>query len=556
MAMRSAKPLVPGRAWLAGVARATASLFPGAIVEGLGWGLARRQAVGEAGALRRRDQQDLLAGLASGGYATPYQLNTSRVDYQAARALYQNTLEGYQLGGAFPKPIINSAAAFIGLPDWTHPDEAVQQLLADHREAWTSELSRLVRNVLRDGDVFARVDPPATGAALGSDDSGLCRLRLIPPEWVQPVPDPLGDSPDAWSALVIAYPMRGLSGPAGAGRELHYTLVETLTARARTLAVRGEAPEELQALDGLVEANPYGQIPVVHFANEAEDDRVFGASELEPVEPFLKAYHDVLLRGCQGHALFAKPKIKFTLNDKAAFLRNNFTTAELASRQVRLQGKDAMFFAQGEDAAFLTADSGVAATDTLLQLLYRNIVDVSETPEYVFGTAVQSSRASVQEQATPLIKKAERKRAQLTDPFRRLAGLALVVRAAALSQRLEPDAAARVALAWPPVTSEDAGEKATTIKTLVDALVTAMEAGLVSVEAAAETLREQVPSMEEWEPRFGDEPGERERVESSLRWLERIRASTLGLATPRPGAAGPGGPPEPDEGEEDEEGAA
>jgi hypothetical protein len=102
------------------------------------------------------------------------------------------------------------------------------------------------------------------------------------------------------------------------------------------------------------EPNPWGFVPVVHFRNEAEEEQLFGASDLEPVEPFMKAHHDTMIFAVQG----------------------------------------------------ITAP---------LELILYCIVDVSETPEFAFGTAVQSSKASVSEQMVPLARKIRRKRGQFEE---------------------------------------------------------------------------------------------------------------------------------------------
>ena len=41
--------------------------------------------------------------------------------------------------------------------------------------------------------------------------------------------------------------------------------------------------------------NPWGFIPIVQFSNERDPGSAFGKSELEVIEPFIKAYHDVML---------------------------------------------------------------------------------------------------------------------------------------------------------------------------------------------------------------------------------------------------------------------
>jgi hypothetical protein len=61
-----------------------------------------------------------------------------------------------------------------------------------------------------------------------------------------------------------------------------------------------------------------------------------------------------------------------------------------------------------------------ADTGQLLEYYFMLIVQASETPEFVFGTGIQGSRASVETQMPIVTQKAERKRAQLEHPFKQL----------------------------------------------------------------------------------------------------------------------------------------
>lgn len=471
------------------------------------------RAVGEISALRN-------TRLWSFSYFTPYKLDSSRVNYDLARQLYRNTADKYKLGAAFARPVINSTAGFMGAPHFTHADPEADRELEKVMTAWTGKLFRLNRNTLRDGDVFARI-AMVRGKFSGQE---VFDLQLISPEWVQPVPDPLTGS---WQELVIRYPVVVNDSN---GREMaRYTVTETLRPNSRTIEADSGAPAEVRAKNG-TEPNPWGFIPVVHFKNEAEEYQLYGCSDLEPIEPFMKVYHDIMLFATQGSKMFSRPKAKFKLKSVEKFLADNFSQDEINTGKLRFADKEIFLLQEGDDAAFITADSGLEGITTLLKFIYFCIVDVSETPEFCFGTAVQSSKASVSEQMVPFSRKIRRKRGMFEEYYQELAGLYLAMRAKMNNRRLETY---QVDIGWEELSPKNDKEVAETIKTLADGLSTGVEAGLLSVDAASEFLREFIPSMLPFADPDADDD-ERRRIAKSFALLWRLRDGQ-GLEEPKQG---------------------
>jgi len=440
----------------------------------------------------------------------PYTLNSTRVNYTLARALYANTEDGYKLGAGFAKPIVNTTAGFMGAPSFTHADPEADQALEAQFRRWTGRLLQANRNALRDGDVFARIVRVPDKFDRGRE---VFDLMLVPPEWVAPVRDPLTGG---WQEVVITSPMRIVDAD---GREqAAYTVKETLRADSREIEYDGRAPADLRAQNSKQD-NPWGFIPLVHVRNEAEEHLVYGCSDLEPVEPFLKAYHDIMLMSAQGAKLFARPKVKFALKNVATFLSDNFPAEETRGGKLKFADKELFLMREGEDVSFITADSGLAGITTLLKFLFFCIVDVSETPEFAFGTAVASSKASVSEQMIPLERKIQRKRGLFEDPYGELASIYLAMRAQVENQPLDTY---QVDVDWDELSPKNDAEVATTIKTLVEGLVTGVESGLVSLDAAAESLRQYMPSMLSWLDKDAEDDEQR-RVARGLILLQRLK---------------------------------
>lgn len=480
-----------------------------------------RHALGEINALR---QQIWTVS----DYYVPYTLDSSRVDYQLARDLYRNTNEKYKLGAAFAKPIINTTAGFMGVPHFSHDDPDADQALEEHFTRWRGKLLRAVRNTLRDGDVFVQLSRYPDKFS----QQPRFQLQLIPPEWVVPVLDPITGE---WAEVVIRHPVV-IKDENGRPVE-QYVVEEKWTPEQHIITADTRAPADVKAQDK-TESNPWGFIPIVHFKNEAEEYQMFGVSELEAVEPFLKAYHDVMLFAVQGSKMFSRPKVKFKLKDVQKFLRDNFPDQEIKSGKISFAGREIFFLQEGDDAEFITADSGLAGVTTLLKFLFFCIVDVTETPEFAFGTAVQSSKASVSEQMVPLMRKIHRKRGQFEEPFGELGSMFLAMWTKVENRSLD---SLDVRMDWDEVSPQDDAEIAQTINTLINGLSTGVEAGLISIDAAAEFLRDFVPKMLPWVDPEADED-ERRRVERSFALVQRLRDGT-GIDVPPTNQNAPQGQP-------------
>ncbi len=450
--------------------------------------------------------------LAGWGYSfiTPYTLDSSRVDYTLARELYRNVNDKYKLGAGFARPVINTTAGFMGTPHFDHPDPEASQALEDAFDRWVGRMLRINRNALRDGDVYARLgyepDPFKAGGQRFT-------LSLIPPEWVTPVPDPLTGS---YREVIIRSPVL-VTDERGAKIQ-DYVAVERITAKQRSVKFEGSPPAEVLAT-ARDESNPWAFIPIVHIRNEAEEHQLFGCSDLEAIEPFMKVYHDTMLFAAQGSKLFSRPKVKFKLQNVQKFLDDNFTAEERKAGKLRFGDKELIFLQKDDEAAFISADSGLEGVTTLLKFIFRCIVDVSETPEFAFGTAVASSKASVSEQMVPLARKIRRKRGLFEESYGELASMYLAMWAKVNNKALDTYDAG---IGWDELSPKNDKETADTIKALVEGLVTAMESGLLSLDAAAGFLREFVPSMLPWLDEDADDD-ERRRVARTMLFRKRIQ---------------------------------
>lgn len=166
-------------------------------------------------------------------------------------------------------------------------------------------------------------------------------------------------------------------------------------------------------------------LPVIHYANEAEPRAIYGNSEFQNLLALFKNYHAVMASGIKnviynGHPI---PIIKGAIDPSAMAADSNAGQDGTAAQKKSISwDEDMVINVDGEkgDAKFLQA-TGVADDVTkMAEYLFYLIVEASETPEFVFGPAVTSSKASTETQMPVMVMKAERKRTQLRLPIQQL----------------------------------------------------------------------------------------------------------------------------------------
>ena len=470
-----------------------------------------KKAVGEISKLRQ-GIFGRFGALLTGRWSVPYALNSTRVDYELARQLYHNTHDDYKLGAGFAKPIINTLAGFMGVPRFRAKDEEAQKVLDEHVSRWVSRMQRVHQLSLRDGDCFVMLANLENDDPLYPDEENKIDFIIIPPEQVADIEeDPITRRPKAYTIKARAK---------WDGGQKEYTVTQKIMADRIAVIVEGDAPE---GLTSEIRPNPWGFIPIIHFKNEPEETELYGTSELEPIEPYLKAYHDVMLHAMQGSKMHSTPRLKLKLRDVQAFLANNFPEALKAVQRgeqanIDLKGHELLIFTDEDDASFIEAQSAIGDAEALLKLLFYCIVDVSEVPEFAFGVHTPSSHASVKEQMPMLIRRVARKREMVTENWQTLARMLLVMHSKKTGKKFE---SYEVGITWDAVIERDEKEYADTINTLVNALNTALFGGFISLDAAVDLLAQYIDTMQEYATDDTELPGERERIIKS--WIMRRR---------------------------------
>ncbi len=458
-----------------------------------------------------------------GGTAGPaYQLNSSKVDYAKARALYHNEDDGYKLGGGFAKPIINTPVGFMGVPSFRTEDLEAQETLDDFFGDNVSRMQQVHRDTLRDGDCYVWItrEEEEDAALYPETDGARLIFNIIPPEQVVDIViDPI-------TGRIQEYILKSAHTWKDGNTERKCTVMQHIGRDRRWVEIDGDTPPDLAPGEL---PHPWSFIPIVHFRNEADSNDKHGRSDLEAVEPFLKAYHDVMMHAIQGSKMHSTPRLKMRLNDVAGFLQNNFGIEDpkkftANGGKIDLKGHELLIFQEGEDADYIEVKSATGDAVALLKLLFYCIVDVSETPEFAFGVHTPSSLSSVKEQMPILIRRIARKREHFTEAWQRLARIVLAMTAQAEGRAITTYA---TTLLWDEVDPRDETEVADTLEKIARALNTALMGEFISQEAAAMFFAQYVDTMNDWLSDDAEVPGERERIIKTKILMARLEDGEL-----------------------------
>ena len=356
-------------------------------------------------------------------FSSEYRLDSSQVDYNLARALYYNTNQDYKLGAGFARPAIDVPAGFMGVPILRAEDpKGESQVWLDRSvKNWAGAIRKAHKMVMRDGEVVVRLRPqnraPAYQALFEASDKDL-ELAIVPTEAFEI----LGKEEDLDAVEGIKFKHVFLMPTEGddQGQDREVVLFETVTASEIHLKYENDFKPERRF------PNPLGFVPAFHLENEPEAHQIHASSDLEPLEPYLKFYNDVMLHAGSASALHSTAKLVIRAMDVNRFLTNNFSDAEIEEGRLRFKNKDVIFFESGspaintsggsiyaEGADIIQAEAPLGDTTLLLEFIFLNIVDASEVPEWAFGGGVQSSKASVSEQSAPLAHRVGRKRSMV-----------------------------------------------------------------------------------------------------------------------------------------------
>lgn len=325
----------------------------------------------------------------------------SRPDYEFWRKAYRCQARGLELSGLFIKPLVNKVAAWtLGrAPHFDLENEASQQALDNWWRENHSDVLRAWRSALKQGDSFL---------VINSDLS----VTLVPPDLVEPMvaEDDYTDITGWRITQVVPHPTRTADRMA---------VVDEYTTEGRTrrVEINGRVQQETTF------PNLIGRLPVVHIPDQPEDGQTFGHPEAEALVEIFQRYGITLEAGVEGNELQGRPTPVLSFEsrddlDRFWELYGVSKTHELPdgtteTYEVLEVDLNQLLTVSGAEFSYESPGQFVQDTERLLGLMFYLILEHTELPEFVFGNAIASSKASAETQMPVFIRFIEMRRGEM-----------------------------------------------------------------------------------------------------------------------------------------------
>jgi len=146
--------------------------------------------------------------------------------------------------------------------------------------------------------------------------------------------------------------------------------------------------------------NKLKEIPLIHIAYDRFAGELYGTGDItEATIKAIKAYSDTIEA--------ARKNLKYHGTPTPVIITRD---TEAAEKQIKNWDMNkALLLPEDSEAKFLESSRPFGELKDFLEILFYNIVILSETPEFLLGAHTPSSLASVKEQMHPIIRKTKRR---------------------------------------------------------------------------------------------------------------------------------------------------
>ena len=337
----------------------------------------------------------------------------SRPDYDYWRRAYRAQVRGLELSGLLIKPLVSKTAGWVlgRAPQFAIEHEPTAEAFA----AWLSDnhpdILKGYLDSVKLGDAFIVVNPDAT-------------LTIIPPQCATPIIDPNDYSQRLGWRITQTFVNADYTTQ-------KMTVIDEYTAVSRVRIVEMNGRE-----NGRQEwPNLLGIVPVIHIANNVETGETFGRPEAEALPNILQRYGTILESGVEGNELQGRPTpvLNFETKDDLETFWDLYgetetqtlpdgTTETSNTLSVDLQR---LLTVSGANFDYKSPGSFIGDAVRLLEIMFYLILEHTELPEFVFGNAISSSKASAESQMPVFVKFIEMKQGAATGWLKDLAQVVL-----------------------------------------------------------------------------------------------------------------------------------
>lgn len=381
-----------------------------------------------------------------GRTVSPYtttSVDWTRPDYAFWSRVRRGKEPGYELGGLFAKRIAEIDA------EWTLGRGFT--LLTDNPDL-DAEFARWVRDNLNTLMTW-RKDASALGDAyliVNGDGS----LSAASAERVEVLTDPLDYK------NVMGYRITSVLDAA--------TITDEFRMDGRTITIESKGQKQEWQY-----SNPLGLLPVVHLPNDREANEIYGHPIYEALLRLFARYDDGLQKSLDGVEVMGRPiPVAEGLEDVTTAQAQNSSRTETVYNEDGTTAsvpvvdfEDMTMLWLGKGASFKFAGPGSFSADSvaMLQILFYLMLEHIGIPEWAWGGAISSSKASVDAQMPAFVRYLEGRRTQVQEAILKLAQAWLAVKR--LTTAL---AAVDVSIEWPALEGKDQAQHTAKVKLATD----------------------------------------------------------------------------------------
>ncbi len=460
------------------------------------------------------------------------------IDYTLSRSLYASiptkdaSYYNFALGNYATKTYIDTFSSFIGTPHIVSGvddfDGQVNQFIKKQK----STLIKIYRQAMIDGVVYiwVRLEKDIRGR-LQPVIKIMPRETFIKHEMIQKsngiFEKVVFESVESWKEK---YNKAFLSSEKAAIEDTTTEkLIEkkarvkiTLTPYTEEILIIGDMPPQYKERKK-TNKSLFSFVPVFAFCNNQISFLSDGLPEIANVLPFMKKYNETFKLLEKHLNQILDPKIKLHLKSAKAFLQNTLGIREkdyeaIARGELKpdiTQFKAAVLTGENEDIAFVNQGDNIKSAMDVLNLIHWIIIEMT-MPEYLYGTALNTTNASVREQSPVWIKKIEERRREYSQFYYWLSNifsfyyLAFKNEAAHLEE-------VDFSIEWEELERRDDVSLMNALHSATESILKALEAGLISPKTAFNALKQFITIPEEYE-------SEHEKAIEYIREKNRVEA--------------------------------
>lgn len=307
--------------------------------------------------------------------------------------------DGLKIAGLFLKSLGSKIAAWLmgDAPDFQFENDANQENFNKWWQMHHSDTLRALEESINKGDSYVVINPP--------DEKGDLSVTVLPGHVVHPIVDENDFSKRIGWKVVEVHPH-----PNGSGKSM--TIVDEYYADRRVRKmIRHGTQTQVEEYPNLI-----GMEPVIHIPNNRGADEMFGHAEGEALLQALTYYDELFRYAAAGNRRQGRPT---PVIEKMGSQQNIDYFWKTFGRQEKYKAADGadrtrwtidldsdQLMTLGGDATFNWRAPGSFSSDTvaLLGLLFYLILQHTELPEFIWGNAIASSKASADSQMEPFVK--------------------------------------------------------------------------------------------------------------------------------------------------------